>query len=64
MAIESINPATEELIKSFIPVSNDEVEEIIDDVQDAFVKWRETNFSLRKKLMLNHRIIKIFKFFL
>jgi succinate-semialdehyde dehydrogenase / glutarate-semialdehyde dehydrogenase len=53
MAIETLNPATEELINTFNPNSNDEVQIIIDNVHDSFIEWRKTIFSDRKKFMLN-----------
>jgi len=53
MAIETINPANEELVKSFHPVSNDKIQLIISDTQNDFLKWRNTSFSHRKELMLN-----------
>jgi succinate-semialdehyde dehydrogenase / glutarate-semialdehyde dehydrogenase len=53
MAIETLNPATEELINTFNPYSNDEAQIIIDNVHDSFIEWRNTVFSDRKKLMLN-----------
>lgn len=53
MAIETINPATEELIKSFDPISDEEVKSIIDYVQNDFLLWKNKDVSHRKKLMLN-----------
>jgi len=53
MAIETINPATEELIKSFIPISDDEVQRIIEDTQKDFLEWKSTTYSFRQELMLN-----------
>jgi len=53
MAIETLNPSTEELVKSFIPLSNNEIKIIIEDVHNNFLSWRNTSFDERKKLMLN-----------
>ena len=53
MAIETRNPATEELIKTFDPITSDDINCIIDDVHNDFLEWRNTTFFDRKKLMLN-----------
>ncbi len=53
MAIESVNPATEELLKSFHPISNEEVKNIIDKVNEEFLIWKNTDFTKRKTLMLS-----------
>jgi len=53
MAIETLNPATEELIKTFDPISAEEIQIIIDDVNTDFLEWKNTEFSERKRLMLN-----------
>jgi succinate-semialdehyde dehydrogenase/glutarate-semialdehyde dehydrogenase len=53
MPIESLNPATEELIKRFEPISDDEVTKIIDTVNSEYLNWKITSFSERKKLMGN-----------
>jgi len=53
MAIETKNPATEQVVKTFIPVSNDEVQTIINDVHNEFLIWRTTTFRYRKRLLLN-----------
>lgn len=53
MAIEAINPATEELIKTFEPMTDDAVKRTIDKVQDDYLLWKNTDVSYRKKFMLN-----------
>ena len=53
MPIESINPATEELIKSYEAISDEEVKKIINDVNSEYLNWKRTSFSERKKLMGN-----------
>lgn len=53
MAIETINPATGELVKKFDELSSDEVRIEVEKSHDAFPKWRTTSFTERKKLMLN-----------
>ena len=53
MAIETVNPATEEIVKSFTPMTDEEVKIIIDDANSDFLKWKTEKISHRKKLMLN-----------
>jgi succinate-semialdehyde dehydrogenase/glutarate-semialdehyde dehydrogenase len=52
MAIETINPATEELVKQFTAHSDDEVKLIIENVNKEFLTWKNKSFSERKILML------------
>jgi len=51
MAIQSINPATEEVLKSFEAYSPQEVERIVAQVFDAFTRWRKTSFAQRAALV-------------
>ncbi len=51
MPIESLNPATEELFKSYKPFSDDEVAKVINDVNNEFLLWKNTSFGDRKALM-------------
>ncbi len=53
MAIETINPHTEELVKSFNTLSNEKVVGIIDNVHTEYLEWKKTSFDRRKNLMLN-----------
>lgn len=53
MAIQTINPATGNLIKSFDELSSEEINETINDVQNEFLSWREIQFSERSKFMFN-----------
>ena len=53
MAIEAINPATGKLIKSFKEYSPSEVKKILDDVNTAFLSWRNTAFEERAMFMKN-----------
>ena len=52
MAIETVNPATEEVIKTFDPYPDDEVSSIIKNVSDDFQNWKRTDFYERKSLMM------------
>lgn len=53
MAIETVNPATGKLIKSYDEMSEKQVEDIINLSHAAHLAWRETPFSERKKCLLN-----------
>lgn len=46
--MKSVNPATEEVIKSFEPHSDKEIEEIVKKSQEAHLKWKESTISERK----------------
>ena len=47
MAIQSINPATGELIKSYEDISPDDIKETISKAHQAFLDWRQTTFAQR-----------------
>ncbi|NJD22726.1 MAG: NAD-dependent succinate-semialdehyde dehydrogenase [Melioribacter sp.] len=53
MANQTINPATGKTEKVFKEHSSNQVMVMIDAVNDAFMKWRETDFSFRASLMKN-----------
>ena len=52
MAIQTKNPATEEVIKSFTELTPEELNVKIHKAQDAFLSWKNTTFTERKNLML------------
>lgn len=52
MSLVSINPFTEKIIKNFDEYSVSETESIIIKTDAAQNKWRKTDFSFRKNLML------------
>ena len=52
MAIQTKNPATLEIIKTFTELTPEELSEKINKAQDAFLAWKETTFTERKNLML------------
>src|SRR5438067_4020098 len=54
MSIESINPATEEVIKTFEPYTAAQVNQALDEARKAFLSWRETSFAERGAFF--HRI--------
>lgn len=51
MAIVAINPATDEVIKTYEEASPQEVETIIKKVHETFLDWRTTPFSERAAIM-------------
>jgi len=51
MALESINPATGELIERFDEWSAEQTAEVVAKTQAAWLKWRTTSFAERKALM-------------
>lgn len=51
MALESINPTTGQIIKSYEEMTESEVSRIIDEVFEAFQEWKNTSFSIRKDMM-------------
>ncbi len=53
MAIQTINPATGEIVKTFNGLSIDELGKIIKDSNSAFNNWKKTAFAERSKLMFN-----------
>ncbi len=52
MALETINPATGELIETFKEWSDEQVEQVVDKAHRAFVAWRGTSFAERSELMM------------
>lgn len=59
MAIETLNPATEEVVKTFEELSNEQIEQKLAKAQSTFESWRTTSFDERAKLMNN--LAKILK---
>ncbi len=51
--MKSINPATNEEIKTYSPHSPSDVREILQAVNDAWMSWKNTPFSRRAELMHN-----------
>lgn len=52
MAIETVNPATGELVRRYDEYSSDKVEHLLDKAMVAYRDWRETTFSTRADLLL------------
>jgi succinate-semialdehyde dehydrogenase / glutarate-semialdehyde dehydrogenase len=51
MAIESINPANGEVIESFQPFTDEQIDQTLARARDAFHQWRGTSFPQRATLM-------------
>ncbi|TWT72901.1 NAD-dependent succinate-semialdehyde dehydrogenase [Allorhodopirellula solitaria] len=52
MSITSINPATNEELKAFTPLSKDATLEAVARSDEAYQSWRKTSFAERKKVIL------------
>ncbi|HZU70870.1 MAG TPA: NAD-dependent succinate-semialdehyde dehydrogenase [Ktedonobacteraceae bacterium] len=50
MSIQSINPATGEVIETFEPYTEAQINEALDQTRNAFRQWRETSFAERGAL--------------
>jgi succinate-semialdehyde dehydrogenase/glutarate-semialdehyde dehydrogenase len=53
MALQTINPSTGKIEKTFKEHTSEEVSKIIDSVDKTFNTWRGVQYSERKKLMMN-----------
>ncbi len=51
MSIESINPATNEVLETFEPHTEREVDEALQRARACFLNWRATSFAERSTLM-------------
>jgi len=51
MTLRSVNPATGNTLQSFVEMTEDEVNAIIESVHGAFNGWRKTSFSFRAERM-------------
>ena len=52
MAIATTNPATGQVIKTFEPLTDAQIDEKLQRAKDAFVRFRKTTFAERAKAML------------
>ena len=51
MILKSINPYTNEVIKEFEEISDEEMENVLTQSGEAFEKWKKTGFDYRRSLM-------------
>lgn len=54
MSIQTINPATEEVVKTFKAYSEEQIDEALGQARTAFLSWRNTTFAERGALF--HRL--------
>lgn len=52
MAIRSFNPATEELLIEFSPLSDNKIKQAIDDSQTAYLKWKDFTYTKRAEHLI------------
>jgi len=48
VSIQTINPATEEIVETFEPYTTTQVDEVLSQARQAFEQWRETSFDERR----------------
>ena len=53
MAIQSINPANNQILKTFDEYSSEKVTQIIQHTHSAFINWRTKSYKERSDLMFN-----------
>jgi acyl-CoA reductase-like NAD-dependent aldehyde dehydrogenase len=57
MPIQSINPATEEVLNTFQPYTDAQIDEALNEARATFLSWRDTSFAERGELfhkLANH----------
>ncbi|KTD73382.1 NAD-dependent succinate-semialdehyde dehydrogenase [Legionella tucsonensis] len=52
MIIQTVNPATEQILQSYDCMSEQEVDKKLSEAHEAYLEWKKTSFSKRKTLML------------
>ena len=50
MPIQSINPATEEVLNTFEPYNDAQIDQALSEARAAFLSWRDTSFAERSEL--------------
>lgn len=53
MAIQTVNPATGKVIRTFSELSVEHLSQIINEVDESFLRWKNTSFEERGVLMNN-----------
>ena len=51
MSIQSVNPATGEVLETFTPTSSEQLERVVTRAQAAFVEWRAVPFAVKAERM-------------
>jgi succinate-semialdehyde dehydrogenase/glutarate-semialdehyde dehydrogenase len=57
MAIQTVNPATGKVVKTFEEYSSQQVSKIINDVHDSYLLWKNISFEKRSVLMKNAAVL-------
>lgn len=52
MIIQTVNPATEQILQSYDCMNEQEVDKKLSEAHEAYLEWKKTSFSKRKTLML------------
>lgn len=52
MSIQTINPAVNEVVKSYTPLTDYEVKEIIEAVQNEWLQWKNIEFNVRAEKLI------------
>lgn len=58
-SVKSVNPATNEVIKEFPVMTDDRIEEILQQADQAFKEWKKTSFSQRADLL--HKVASLMR---
>ncbi|PWI48496.1 succinate-semialdehyde dehydrogenase [Candidatus Heimdallarchaeota archaeon B3_Heim] len=53
MTLKVINPFNNEVVSEYPEMTEIEVKDILESVQEEYLRWRKTSFEHRKKLMFN-----------
>ena len=53
MTLKSINPANEELLKEFTPLTETQIDQALDRAVETFQSYYRTSFAERSQWMLN-----------
>lgn len=53
MKIQTINPATEQILANYVCLNEQEIHHKIDQSHEVYLSWKRTDFATRKKLMTN-----------
>ena len=59
MAIQTINPTTNEIVMSFTEMTNDEIDTAVEQASKAFGSWRKTSYKDRADLL--HRVASLMR---
>ena len=57
MSIQTVNPSTGKVVKTFEEYSSQQVSKIIDDVHESFLLWKNISFEERSVLMKNAAVL-------